>query len=61
GSTEVLISDFVRYQDNYAKVYKFQTQQRKPWSKKQKRDYYMAVIRSNLGWKAKDFRGMSFE
>nr|GFA00799.1 hypothetical protein [Tanacetum cinerariifolium] len=56
-----LISDLVRYQDNYAKVHKFQTQQRKPWSKKQKRDYYMAVIRSNLGWKVKDFRGMSFE
>nr|GEX49086.1 putative ribonuclease H-like domain-containing protein [Tanacetum cinerariifolium] len=43
-----LISDLVRYQDNYAKVYKYQSQQRKPWSKKQKRDYYMDVIRSNL-------------
>nr|GEU57448.1 hypothetical protein [Tanacetum cinerariifolium] len=53
-----LISNLVRYQDNYAKVYKFQTQQRKPWSKKKKRDYYMDVIRSNLGWKV---RGMSFE
>nr|GEW38287.1 putative reverse transcriptase domain-containing protein [Tanacetum cinerariifolium] len=56
-----LISDLVRYQDNYAKVLKFQTQQRKPWSKKQKRDYYMAVIKSNLGWKVKDFRGMTFK
>nr|GEV81222.1 ribonuclease H-like domain-containing protein [Tanacetum cinerariifolium] len=56
-----LISDLVRYQDSYAKVHKFQTQQRKPWSKKQKRDYYMAVIKSNLGWKVKDFRGMTFE
>nr|GEV46427.1 ATPase subunit 1, mitochondrial [Tanacetum cinerariifolium] len=56
-----LISDLVRYQDNYAKVHRFHTQQRKPWSKKQKRDYYMAVIRSNLGWKVKDFRGMSFK
>nr|GEU42946.1 hypothetical protein [Tanacetum cinerariifolium] len=37
------------------------TQQRKPWSKKQKRDYYMAVIKSNLGWKVKDFRGMTFK
>nr|GEY21609.1 hypothetical protein [Tanacetum cinerariifolium] len=55
------ISDLVRYQDNYAKVHKFQTQQGKPWSKKQKRDYYMDVIRSNLGWKVKDFRGMSFD
>nr|GFA34153.1 hypothetical protein [Tanacetum cinerariifolium] len=44
-----LISDLVKYQDNYAKIYKFQSQQRKPWTKKQKRDYYMAVIRSNLG------------
>nr|GEY62283.1 hypothetical protein [Tanacetum cinerariifolium] len=29
--------------------------------KKQKKDYYMAVIRNNLGWKVKDFRGMTFE
>nr|GFC69918.1 hypothetical protein [Tanacetum cinerariifolium] len=56
-----LNSDLVKYQDNYAKVHKFQSQQRKPWTKKQKRDYYMAVIRSNLGWKVKDFRGMMFE
>nr|GEX20169.1 hypothetical protein [Tanacetum cinerariifolium] len=56
-----LISDLVRYQDNYAKVHKYQSQQRKPWSKKQKRDYYMAVVKSNLGWKVKDFRGMTFE
>nr|GEW51544.1 hypothetical protein [Tanacetum cinerariifolium] len=50
-----------KYQDNYAKVYKFQTQQRKPWSKKQKRNYYMAVIKNNLCWKVKEFRGMTFE
>nr|GEX91177.1 hypothetical protein [Tanacetum cinerariifolium] len=56
-----LISNLIKYQDNYAKVHKFQSQQRKPWSKKQKRDYYMDVIRSNLGWKVKDFRGMTFE
>nr|GEU88470.1 hypothetical protein [Tanacetum cinerariifolium] len=56
-----LISDLVKYQDNYAKVHKFQSQQRKPWTKKKKKDYYMAVIRSNLGWKVKDFRGMTFE
>nr|GEZ93810.1 hypothetical protein [Tanacetum cinerariifolium] len=56
-----LISDLIKYQDNYAKVQKFQTQQRKPWSKKQKMDYYMDVIRSNLGWKVKDFRGMTFK
>nr|GEV40482.1 hypothetical protein [Tanacetum cinerariifolium] len=56
-----LISDRIKYQDNYAKVHKFQTQQRKPWSKKQKRDSYMAVIKSILGWKVKDFRGMTFK
>nr|GFB69925.1 hypothetical protein [Tanacetum cinerariifolium] len=26
-----------------------------------KRDYYMAVIKNNLGWKVKDFKGMTFE
>nr|GEU33472.1 hypothetical protein [Tanacetum cinerariifolium] len=30
-------------------------------TKKQKRDFYMAVIKNNLGWKVKDFKGMSFE
>nr|GEV25755.1 hypothetical protein [Tanacetum cinerariifolium] len=35
--------------------------QRKRWTKKKKRDYYMAVIRNNLGWKVKDFKGMTFE
>nr|GEY97294.1 hypothetical protein [Tanacetum cinerariifolium] len=44
-----------------AKIYKFQSQKRKPWTKKQKRDYYMVVIKNNLGWKVKDFRGMTFE
>nr|GEV89513.1 DNA-directed DNA polymerase [Tanacetum cinerariifolium] len=56
-----LITDLVKYQDNYAKIYKYQSQQRKPMSKKQNREYYMAVIRNNLGCKVKDFRGMTFE
>nr|GFA83752.1 hypothetical protein [Tanacetum cinerariifolium] len=56
-----LITDLVKYQDNYAKIYKYQSQQRKPMTKKQKRDYYMAVIRNYLGWKANDFKGMTFE
>nr|GFB70056.1 hypothetical protein [Tanacetum cinerariifolium] len=46
-----LISDLVKYQENYSKVYKFQSQQRRPMTKKQKRDYYMTMIRNNLGWK----------
>nr|GEY22855.1 hypothetical protein [Tanacetum cinerariifolium] len=56
-----LISDLVKYQDHYTKVHKFQSQQRRPMSKKQKREYYMAVIKSNLGWRFKDFKGMTFE
>nr|GEV90234.1 hypothetical protein [Tanacetum cinerariifolium] len=30
-------------------------------TKKQKREYYMAMIKNNLGWKVKDFKGLSFE
>nr|GEZ99056.1 uncharacterized mitochondrial protein AtMg00810-like [Tanacetum cinerariifolium] len=60
-----LISDLVKYQDNYAKVHKFQSQQRKPWTKKQKMEYYMVMIRSNLGWKEEAERikrkGLSLE
>nr|GFB19575.1 hypothetical protein [Tanacetum cinerariifolium] len=56
-----LISDLVKYQEHYKKVYKFQSQQRKPMSKKQKREYYMAVIKSYFEWRFKDFKGMSFE
>nr|GEY52909.1 hypothetical protein [Tanacetum cinerariifolium] len=51
-----LISDLVKYQEHYTKVHKFQSQQRRPMSKKQKREYYMAVIKSNLGWRFKDFK-----
>nr|GEV05324.1 hypothetical protein [Tanacetum cinerariifolium] len=39
-----LISDMVKYQDNYAKV--FQTKQRKPLSRKQQRDFYMSMLMS---------------
>nr|GEW56002.1 hypothetical protein [Tanacetum cinerariifolium] len=38
-----------------------QSQYRNSWTKKQKRDYYMAVIKNNLSWKVKDFKGMTFE
>nr|GEU74516.1 hypothetical protein [Tanacetum cinerariifolium] len=38
-----LISDLVKYQDDYAKVLKFQTQQRKPLLRKQQREFYMGV------------------
>nr|GEV53291.1 hypothetical protein [Tanacetum cinerariifolium] len=61
GERIELISDLVKYQENYAQVLKYQTLQRKPRSKKQKKDYYMGVIKGHAGWKTKYFKGMSFE
>nr|GEX21239.1 synaptobrevin, longin-like domain protein [Tanacetum cinerariifolium] len=61
GERIELISNLVKYQENYAQVLKYPTLQRKPRSKKQKKDYYMAVIKGHAGWKTKDFKGMSFE
>nr|GEV97672.1 uncharacterized mitochondrial protein AtMg00810-like [Tanacetum cinerariifolium] len=55
-----LINELVMYQDHHSKILQYQAQKKKPKTKKQKRDFYMAVIRNNLGWKAKDFKGMSF-
>nr|GEV04653.1 hypothetical protein [Tanacetum cinerariifolium] len=52
-----LTSKLVKYQDHHSKILKYQAQQRKSRTKKQKRDFYMAVIRNNLGWKVKDFKG----
>nr|GEX37135.1 copia protein [Tanacetum cinerariifolium] len=56
-----LISDLVKYQDNYAKVLKYQTQQRKPLTRKQQREFYTSVLRNQAGWKAKHFKGMKLE
>nr|GEV58061.1 hypothetical protein [Tanacetum cinerariifolium] len=56
-----LINDLVNYQDNYAKVLKYQSQQRKPFSKKQQRKFYMSVLKSHSRWKTKHFKGMSLK
>nr|GEY16811.1 hypothetical protein [Tanacetum cinerariifolium] len=61
GERIELISDLVKYQDNYAKVLKYQTKQSKPLSKKQQREFYMSVLKSHAGWKAKHFKGMTLE
>nr|GEV60912.1 hypothetical protein [Tanacetum cinerariifolium] len=42
-----LINDLVKYQDYYAKVLKYQTQQRKPLSRKQQKAFYMSVLKSH--------------
>nr|GEX42952.1 uncharacterized mitochondrial protein AtMg00810-like [Tanacetum cinerariifolium] len=57
GERIELINELVKYQDHHSKILQYQAQQKKPKTKKQKRDFYMAVIRNNLGWKAKDFKG----
>nr|GEU49962.1 hypothetical protein [Tanacetum cinerariifolium] len=56
-----LISDLVKYQDHYAKILKYQTQQRKPLSRKQQKEFYMSVLKSHAGWKARHFKGMTLE
>nr|GFB02554.1 hypothetical protein [Tanacetum cinerariifolium] len=56
-----LISDLVKYQDNYAKVLKYQTQQRKPLTRKQQREFYTLVLRNQVGWKGKHFKVMTLK
>nr|GEZ23216.1 hypothetical protein [Tanacetum cinerariifolium] len=53
------IMQLVPVEDVYVQA--LQSQQKRPMSKKQKREYYMAVIKSNLGWRFKDFKGMTFK
>nr|GEX67187.1 hypothetical protein [Tanacetum cinerariifolium] len=61
GKRIELISDLVKYQDNYAKVLKYHTQQRKSITRKQQREFYTSVLRNQAGWKAKHFKGMTLE
>nr|GEU88158.1 hypothetical protein [Tanacetum cinerariifolium] len=56
-----LISNLIKYQDNYAMIYKYQSQQRKHLTKKQQREFYAAVLRNQARWKAKHFKGMTLE
>nr|GEY61832.1 hypothetical protein [Tanacetum cinerariifolium] len=37
------------------------TQQRKPLSRKQQKEFYMSMLKSHAGWKAKHFKGMKLE
>nr|GEY75649.1 hypothetical protein [Tanacetum cinerariifolium] len=43
-----LITDLVKYQYNYAKIYKFQSQQRKPWTKKQNLNQLWRLLKETL-------------
>nr|GEX65152.1 ribonuclease H-like domain-containing protein [Tanacetum cinerariifolium] len=61
GEKTDMINELVIYQDHYAKVLKYQSQQRKPLSKKQQREFYMSVLKSHSGWKTKHFKGMTLD
>nr|GEZ54719.1 hypothetical protein [Tanacetum cinerariifolium] len=56
-----MINELLKYQDHYAKVLKYQSQQRKPLFKKQQREFYMSVLKSHSGWKTKHFKGMTLD
>nr|GEV54103.1 putative ribonuclease H-like domain-containing protein [Tanacetum cinerariifolium] len=57
GERIELISELVKYQDHHSKILQYQAQQRKTRTKKQKRDFYMVVIRNNLGGVSKISEG----
>nr|GEX15618.1 hypothetical protein [Tanacetum cinerariifolium] len=56
-----LIDELLMYQRYLAQIKKYQAQQNKPATKTERRNFYMSILRSNAGWKAKDFKGMTFE
>nr|GEY09707.1 hypothetical protein [Tanacetum cinerariifolium] len=61
GEKIELISELMKYQDHRAKILKYQAQQSKPLLKKEKREFYMSVLRSHTGWKTRHLRGMTLE
>nr|GEV07308.1 hypothetical protein [Tanacetum cinerariifolium] len=56
-----LINELLMYQRHIAQIKKYQAQQNKPATKTERRNFYMLILRRNAGWKAKDFKGMTFK
>ncbi|GJR43787.1 hypothetical protein Tco_1311890 [Tanacetum coccineum] len=56
-----LITKLIKYQRNLAEIKRYQAQQSKPTTKTEKINYYISILKSNTGWKGKDFRVMTFE
>nr|GEV44408.1 reverse transcriptase domain-containing protein [Tanacetum cinerariifolium] len=56
-----LINELLMYQRHLAQIKKYQAQLNKPATKTERRNFYMSILRSNAGWKAKDFKGMTFK
>nr|GEU79988.1 hypothetical protein [Tanacetum cinerariifolium] len=61
GEKIELINELVKYQDHHKSILKYQAQQCKPLSKRQHREFYMLVLKSHAGWKAKHFKWMTLE
>ncbi|GJW49816.1 hypothetical protein Tco_0091167 [Tanacetum coccineum] len=56
-----LINELLKYQRNLAQIKKYQAQQSKLTTKTERIKFYTSVLRSSAGWKAKDFKGMTFD
>nr|GEU79102.1 ribonuclease H-like domain, reverse transcriptase, RNA-dependent DNA polymerase [Tanacetum cinerariifolium] len=56
-----LIDELLMYQRHLAQIKKYQAQQNKPATKTERRNFYMSILRSDAGWKVKDFKGTTFE
>ncbi|GJS25537.1 retrovirus-related pol polyprotein from transposon TNT 1-94 [Tanacetum coccineum] len=46
---------------DFARIKKYQAQQQRLASKSERRKFYTSVLRSHVGWKTKDLRGMTFD
>ncbi|GJX35198.1 hypothetical protein Tco_0246755 [Tanacetum coccineum] len=56
-----MIAELDRISKDLAQIKKYQAQQSKLASNTKRRKFYTSILRSNAGWKAKDFKGMTFE
>ncbi|GJR32020.1 putative ribonuclease H-like domain-containing protein [Tanacetum coccineum] len=55
-----LINELLKYQRDLAQIKKYQAQQSKLTTKTERRKFYTSVLRSSASWKAKYFKGMTF-
>ncbi|GJV67907.1 putative ribonuclease H-like domain-containing protein [Tanacetum coccineum] len=56
-----LINELHKYQKDLSQIKKYQDQQSKLTTKTKRRKFYTSVLRSSVGWKAKEFKGMTFD
>ncbi|GJZ55417.1 hypothetical protein Tco_0610610, partial [Tanacetum coccineum] len=56
-----LINELLKYQRDLAQIKKYQAQQSKLTTKTNRRKFYTSVLISRASWKAKDFKGITFD